>query len=343
MSIQAAAQRPVAHRPLSAVKGLIAMVGSMALFITNDTFMKLALREVPLSEGLGLRTVMVSFLFLGLIVASGDILALRYAFRRSVLVRSSLDTVTTFLYVAALAAMPIASTTTIYMATPLITTALAVPLLGEKVGWRSWSAIIVGFCGAVIVTRPDPATFSLIALLPLMAAFTGAARDISTRSIGPEIPGSVVGLTGSVVFCLAAALLAPFERWTMPSTTVVAYLIASAVAFGGGTLLLVFAFRSAPIASLSPMRYLLVFGALISGYFVFGDLPDAWTSIGMALVVGAGLYAIQREHAKSRAARRAAREAPKAGAVTLAAGSLSPGSLAKGTCQPAAACAPARD
>ena len=343
MSMQAAAQRPVAHRPLSAVKGLVAMVGSMALFITNDTFMKLALREVPLSEALGVRTVMVSLLFFGLIVASGDLLALRYMFRRSVLVRSSLDTVTTFVYIAALAVMPIASTTTIYMATPLITTALAVPLLGEKVGWRSWSAIIIGFCGAVIVTRPDPATFSLIALLPLMAAFTGAARDISTRSIGPEIPGSVVGLTGTLAFCLAAALLAPFERWTMPSTTVVAYLVASAVAFGGGTLLLVFAFRSAPIASLSPMRYLLVFGALISGYFVFGDLPDAWTSIGMALVVGAGLYAIQREHAKSRAARRAAREAPKSATVTLAAGSVAAGALAKGTCQPAAACAPARD
>lgn len=333
MSIQPAAQRPATHLPVTAVKGLIAMVSSMALFITNDTFMKLALREVPLSEGLGLRTVMVSFLFLGLIAAQGDLVAVRYMFRRSVLVRSSLDTFTTFVYIAALAVMPIASTTTIYMATPLITTALAVPLLGEKVGWRSWSAIIVGFCGAVIVTRPDPATFSLIALLPLIAAFTGAARDISTRSIGPEIPGSVVGLTGTVVFCLAAALLAPFESWKVPSTTVVAYLVASAVAFGGGTLMLVFAFRNAPVASLSPMRYLLVFGALVSGYFVFGDLPDAWTTVGMVLVVGAGLYAIQREHAKSRAARRAARDDRPVGAV----------GLATGTCQPAAACAPSRD
>ncbi|MFG1347646.1 DMT family transporter [Xanthobacter autotrophicus DSM 431] len=313
----------------SAVKGVLAMAVSMALFVTNDTFLKLAIREVPLGEALGLRSFVAGLFLLALIVAAGDMPALRYAFNPRVVMRSTLDTLTTFVYVAALAVMPIASTTTIYMATPLVTTALAVPMLGEKVGWRSWCAIIVGFLGAVVVTRPDPATFNAIAILPLLAAFFGSVRDVSTRGIGMQIPGTVVGFSGTLVLCATSAVFAFWESWRMPSLEVVAYVTAAGFAFGGGTLLLVFAFRSAPVASISPLRYLLVFGALVSGYFVFGDTPDAWTTVGMVLVVGAGLYALHREHVKSRAARRAA-----AGASGL--GSAS-------SCRPAPACAPTRD
>ncbi|MFG1241066.1 DMT family transporter [Xanthobacter versatilis] len=329
---QPAAAGPAAAKPAmsATVKGLIAMALSMALFVTNDTFLKLSIREIPLGEALGLRSFLAGIVLFVLIVRAGDLPALRYAFHPRVVMRSTLDTLTTFVYVAALAVMAIASSTTIYMATPLITTALAVPMLGEKVGWRSWCAIVVGFCGAVIVTRPDPSTFEAIAILPLLAALFGAIRDVSTRGIGREIPGTVVGFSGTLVLCATAAVFMAWESWKLPPVAVMAYIVASGVAFAGGTLCLVFAFRNAPVASVSPLRYLLVFGALVSGYFVFGDLPDAWTTVGMVLVVGAGLYAVHREHEKSRAARRAA-----AGASGL--GAAAPG------CRPAAACAPARD
>ncbi|MFG1348517.1 DMT family transporter [Xanthobacter autotrophicus] len=329
---------PAAAKPAMSgtVKGLVAMALSMALFVTNDTFLKLSIREIPLGEALGLRSFLAGIVLFMLIVRAGDLPALRYAFHPRVVMRSTLDTLTTFVYVAALSVMAIASSTTIYMATPLITTALAVPMLGEKVGWRSWCAIVVGFCGAVIVTRPDPSTFEAIAILPLLAALFGAIRDVSTRGIGREIPGTVVGFSGTLVLCATAAVFMAWESWTLPSVTVMAYIVASGVAFAGGTLCLVFAFRNAPVASVSPLRYLLVFGALVSGYFVFGDLPDAWTTVGMALVVGAGLYAVHREHVKSRAARRAAAPAAVPAAVP-GLGAAAPG------CRPAAACAPARD
>lgn len=329
MSLPSAAEPNLRAPALVApsVKGAVAMAAAMALFVTNDTFLKLAVREIPLGEALGLRSFAAGLLLLVLIVAAGDLVTLRHAFRRRVLVRSSLDTVTTFVYVAALAVMPIASSTTIYMATPLITTALAVPMLGEKVGWRSWCAIAIGFLGAVVVTRPDPATFSAVAVLPLIAAFSGSVRDVATRGIGAEIPGAVVGFSGTIVLCVTSAVFALWEVWHVPSLAVVIYLAASGLAFAGGTLFLVYAFRNAPVASVSPLRYLLVFGALVSGYFVFGDLPDAWTTIGMVLVVGAGLYALKVEHAKSRAARRE-RLGPVGGS---------------GACHAPAACAPPRD
>ncbi|MEP9352151.1 DMT family transporter [Xanthobacter sp. KR7-65] len=327
MSVQPVIAAPRSAMAHSSLKGVAAMALAMAMFVTNDTLLKLAMREIPLGEALGLRSFGAGVFLFALVAVSGDWVAIRYAFQRRVMLRSSLDTVTTFVYVAALAVMPIASTTTIYMATPLITTALAMPMLGEKVGWRSWCAITVGFMGAVIVTRPDPATFSAIALLPLIAAFSGSVRDVATRGIGAQIPGTIVGLSGTIVLSLTSAVFALWETWQVPSALVLLYLVASGAAFAIGSLLLVFAFRNAPIASVSPLRYLLVFGALVSGYFVFGDLPDAWTTIGMVLVVGAGIYALQSEHAKSRAARRQDQLAVAGGAG----------------CQPAVACAPPRD
>lgn len=320
---------PVAARPSSGVKGVAIMAFAMAMFITQDTLMKLALRELPLGETLGLRSFMAGLLLFALIIVTGEFAALRFAFHPRVMMRGSLDTLTTFVYVAALAVMPIASSTAIYMATPLITTAIAVPMLGEKVGWRSWSAIVIGFLGAVIVTRPDPATFQLIAVLPLLAALFGAVRDVATRGIGMEIPGSVVGFASTLVLCVTSLVFFFAERWVVPSPLALAYLGSAAFVFAVGTVALVYAFRTAPVASVSPLRYLLVVGALISGYFVFGDLPDAWTSVGILLVVGAGLYALHREHAKSRMARRAA------------AGASGRGGAASG--RAAATCAPSHD
>lgn len=290
----------------TAVRGVIAMAITMALFITNDTTLKLAVREIPLGEAIFLRTALSAGLMLLLVARAGDLVALPLAFRPRVLVRSSLEAITTFLYVAALGAMPIASTTTIYMVAPLMTTALAVPMLGEKVSWRSWCAIAIGFCGAIIVTRPDPATFSAVALLPAVAAFCGATRDVTTRGIGREIPGSVVAFSSAMVLVASAAMFALWEPWQLPSARVMVEVTLAACAFAVGTVLLVYAFRNAPVASVAPLRYLMVFGALLSGYVIFGELPDVWTWIGVVLVVGAGLYTLRSEQKRSRAARQAA-------------------------------------
>lgn len=292
--------------PAMAVRGVIAMALAMAMFITNDTCLKLAVREIPLGEAIFLRTLLSALIILALVARGGDLAALPMALRPRILARAGLDALTTFIYVAALAVMPIASSTTIYMVAPLMTTALAVPMLGEKVSWRSWSAIIIGFCGALIVTRPDPATFSLMALLPAVAAFCGASRDVMTRGIGMEIPGSVVGVSSALVLVASAAVFSLWEPWHGLSLQAMGVVGLAGAAFAAGTVLLVFAFRHAPVASVSPLRYLMVFGALISGFLVFGDLPDAWTTIGMVLVVGAGLYALTAEHRRSREARRAA-------------------------------------
>lgn len=305
---------------IMAVRGIAAMVLAMGLFITNDTLLKLTVQELPIGEALAIRSFLSVFLILAVIVQAGDGRVLFHAFRLRVFSRSVLDSLTSVSYVAALAVMPIAASTTIYLAAPLITTALAVPLLGEKVSWKGWCAVLVGFSGAVVVMRPDPATFSLMALLPLLAAALGSVRDITTRGIGMEIPGTVVTFSAAVTLTLTGLGMGAWEEWQMPSVTALTYIVVAAFAFTGGTLALVYAFRNAPVVAVSPLRYLLVFGALVSGFFVFGERLDGWTAVGMALVVSSGLYAIQSERLRSREERRqrAIQVVPESGAPGVA-------------------------
>lgn len=293
----------------SSLKGVLAMALSMALFMTNDTLLKLAMQDVPLSQAMVLRSVLTGVILVAVLARTGVLPLLPYSFRPRVLTRSVLDAVTTLVYLAALAVMPIASSTTIYLAAPLITIALAVPMLGEKVSPIQWCAILVGFAGALIVMRPDPGSFQLIAVLPLAAAVTGSVRDIATRGIGMEVPGAVVGFSANLALGLGGLLLTVLEPWRPFSFASVAYVAAASTAFSAATLTLVFAFRNAPVSTVSPLRYLLVLGAVISGVLVFGDLPDAWTWVGIALVVGAGLYSINLERHRAVLARREARAA----------------------------------
>lgn len=296
------------------MRGIVAMITSMVLFMGNDTFMKLATAKLPVAEVIGIRSIMAGALLFALLVVTGDIRNVRHAFGRKVAIRSALDSATTYTYVVALAVLPIATSTTIYMAAPLITTALAVPMLGENVSFKRWCAIIVGFAGAVIVTHPDPSTFDMLALLPLLAALFGSIRDIGTRSIAAAVPATVISFSSSVVLSVTGLLFAIMHPWTWPDLTSLLYMAGSGICYAAGTLCLVYAFRNAPVRAVSPLRYVLVPLALVVGYFVFGHTPDGWASVGAVLVVGAGLYSIHQEAVRGRAENRAARAMSEAAA-----------------------------
>lgn len=310
------------------MRGSVAMIAAMVMFITNDTFMKLATTHMPIGEVISLRSLLAVVLLLVLLAVTGDIRQIRHAFGRKVALRSSLDGLTTLAYVTALAMLPISTTTTIYMATPLITTALAVPLLGEHVGLNRWCAILVGFVGAVIVTHPSPDAFNLAVLLPLVAALFGSLRDIGTRGISIAIPATVVSASSAIFVTVSGFALYGFETWVWPDVTTMMYMIGSALAYAIGTLLMVQAFRTAPIQVVSPLRYVVVPLSLICGLLVFGYSPDIWASIGAVLVVGAGLYSIHQETMKGRTkARTLKKDAGKTPAVSC--GASLAGSIAR--------------
>ncbi|GGF88947.1 hypothetical protein GCM10007301_56080 [Azorhizobium oxalatiphilum] len=314
--------------PASSMRGLLAMLFAMACFITNDTLIKIAVADFPVGEVLAIRSVFAALLLTALIVWNGEFAFVRQALDKRIMLRSGLDAGTTFAYVMGLAVLPIATSTTIYMAAPLITTALCVPLLGEKVGPKRWCAIVIGFMGAVIVTRPEPSTFNAMAILPFISAICGSVRDIGTRSISNAVPGSVVALASAVMLGFVGLVFSAWEPWAMPSFKMLALVLGAGTAFAIGNLALIHAFRNAPVAVISPLRYALVPGALFSSIVVFGVYPDAWASVGTILVVGAGLYSIQSEARRSRADRRAARAAASASG-TLPAGAPLAGAVAR--------------
>ena len=282
----------------------MAIVGGMACFAGNDAVVKLIARTAPLGEVLFVRGVMTCVLVGALMFILGHASQLRSAVHPRVLGRSGLEALAALLFTSALVRMPIAELSTIVLASPLIITALAVILYREEVGWRRWTAIIVGFAGALCVVKPTPDAFNAWALVGLGCAFASAARDLMTRRLPEGVPFTVVSLAAAVAVTLVGLLLAPWETWRPFTVTELAILALGAAFLSGGTMLIVLAFRDVDVSAVSPFRYTLLIWAGLAGYFLFGEVPDTWAAIGAALIVGSGVYALHREAARARAARR---------------------------------------
>ncbi len=190
--------------------------------------------------------------------------------------------------------------------TPFFVAALSGPLLGERVRWRRWTAIAVGFGGVLVVTRPGAGTFHPAALLSLSAAVFYALYSIATRVLARTDPNDTTLFYSNIVGALVLLPVVPFV-WTTPSDPLVIALMVAAGAIGSsGHYLLIAAHRLAPAAVLSPFIYTEIVLVIALGFLVFGDLPSRWTLTGAAIVVASGLYILYRE--------RRVRKAPVIGA-----------------------------
>jgi len=201
-------------------------------------------------------------------------------------------------------ALPLADVHAVLAATPLIVTALSVPLLGERVGWRRWTAVAVGFSGVLVIIRPGFAEVHPALLLAALAALMYALYNILTRLAGTADPPQTSFLWQTVVAAFLLSLVGPF--YWQPLTAAEWGLLAALATLGAtGHYCLVRALAHAPAVVIQPFSYTMLVWAVVIGYLVFGDLPDRWTVTGALVVVGAGCYAAWREHVRSRAARAA--------------------------------------
>lgn len=215
------------------------------------------------------------------------------------LVRSSLLLFASALFVLALRYMPLADVITLNHSSPLLVTALSVPLLAEKVGWRRWAAVIVGFVGVLVVVRPGFTEMHWAVVLPLMTATAMAFYNISTRMLAAtDSPMTTIFYTG-LVGTLVSTLWVPFV-WAVPDLWGWAGLVAMGVLGFVGHLAYIHAFRHAAPAFLAPMSYLGLAWGTLAGWALFGQLPDLGTFIGMGIIAGSGLYIIYRESIRRR-------------------------------------------
>jgi drug/metabolite transporter (DMT)-like permease len=213
--------------------------------------------------------------------------------------RGLLLVVCTALNFVALNYLPLADTLAVLFTSPLMTCALSVPLLGEKVGWRRWSAIAVGFAGILLIVRPGFAEVHWAVLCALGAAFFGALYNIATRVAAAHDSVQVslvyVSLVGALLATPALSL-----GWVTPGGWDWGLFLALGLCGGFGHLLLISAFAHAPASTLAPFSYTQILWTTILGYLLFDRLPDLWTVAGIVVIICSGLYLLHRERLLGR-------------------------------------------
>lgn len=285
-------------------RGIAAMTAASAFFVVGDTLVKLAGRDLPVSEIIFVRSVLAGAILLIVARQTGAIRALGAALsNRHVLLRSAFEAGSTISFFVGLVQMSYADAAAILQVAPIVVTAGAAIFLGDPVGWRRWLATFVGFLGVLLILKPGASTFDWHALYIVVCVLCIAGRDLVTRSIGTVVPTIIVTLSAVIAIGASALLLAPFERaWTLPSPILTLAIVTTAVTSTLGFFSLIVATRSGEVSVVSPFRYTMIPFAVFSSVAVFGDWPDALTLIGLAIVTGAGLYSLHREQVRRRAA-----------------------------------------
>ncbi len=277
------------------IRSIALMVMASGLLTLNDAIVTWLAQSYPVGQVITLRGVFVIAIVVSWAAARRRTSQLRVSNWRLQLTRGALMSISTFLFVTALTLMPIADAIAIAFAGPVIATALAALLLHEPVGWRRLSAIAVGFTGVVIMLRPTPDLIRLVAIVPLLAAFVGAFRDIVTRKMGTGGESTLAIMLISTSVVTVVGLMTIPLGWSALKIADLALFVGSALLVAFAQALMIESFRLGEVGLVGPFKYTSLVWAILLGLLVWGDRPDPWTWVGSALVVGSGLYIWRRE------------------------------------------------
>jgi drug/metabolite transporter (DMT)-like permease len=277
----------------SVAPGIGLMLAGITLFSINDALGKWLLVTYSVGELLLVRSLAAVVLIAPFVWQAG-LAQFRDAPRPGLqIVRVALSTLEVAMFFWAVSYLPLADTVTFYLAGPIYVTALSVVLLREPVGWRRWTAVLVGFGGVVLALRPSMASFTLPALIALAGSISFAASLVATRML--RATSNTVLVAGQIGATLVFGAIATPFAWVKPSTLDFALMslfgVISIVALACINLSLKWTAASVVV----PYQYTLIVWAIVLGYLVFGDVPDPLTLIGGAVIVGAGLYIFWRE------------------------------------------------
>lgn len=269
-------------------------VAGLALFATGEGFVKHLSRDYDVAQIVWGRFTFHAVLFLAIFARAGIVRQMRTARPGLQLTRSVLLLTATALFFTALRHLPLADAAAINFVAPLLVTAFAIPVLGERVGPRRWIAILVGFAGVLVIIRPGLGAMHWAAVLPLGTAVCYAFYQLLTRIAARSDDARTSLFWTSAVGVAATSLIAPFS-WTAPDAAGWAAMAATGFVFGLGHYLLIRALEVAPASVLAPFIYIQLVWATLIGYAVFGEFPDLWTIGGGAVVIASGLYVWRRE------------------------------------------------
>jgi len=216
------------------------------------------------------------------------------------LLRSALNLGTMLTFYYALARLPLADAISIGYAAPLFMTVLSVPLLHERVGWRRWSAVFIGFLGVIVILRPSGTGLDWGSLLALLSAFLYALTLITSRQLSGTESSHTILFYYSVAVLVATGAAMPW-MWVTPRWTDLWAFGLAGVAGSVGQYLLNQAFRYGEVSLLAPIEYLTLLWATLFGFVVWGELPGPAVLGGAAIIIASTLYIVQREARLRRA------------------------------------------
>jgi drug/metabolite transporter (DMT)-like permease len=200
-------------------------------------------------------------------------------------------------FIMALGYLPIAEATATGFISPLFVTGLSVLFLGEKVGLRRWTATIAGLVGVLIIVRPGTAAFQPGTIFPIISALGWATALVLTRKISGADRAITTMAFSAITGFLVLSVIVPFY-WIAPSWTQIALGVGIGVAATVGHWIVVLAFRFADASVLAPFSYVQLVWVTLIGLFVFGEVPDAITFAGAAIIIASGVYTAHRERVR---------------------------------------------
>ena len=272
------------------------MMMSMACFAVEDTFIKLLSARLPATQilfSIGFGGALITLL---LAIVLNVNLADKILLNKHVISRTIADLFGALSFTSAMVLIPMSLLASILQATPLFVTLGAAILLGEKVGWRRWSAIFIGFLGVIIILQPGYRSLQFASLLGLAAVLCLALRDVVSRDMATEIPTLTVTFYACLAMGSAGFIAYPFfGPPIMPTSYEAIILICAAIIGLTGYFLLVLATRKGDVSVIAPFRYSRLLFSLGLASLILGEKLTLPILLGGLLVVSSGIYTFGRE------------------------------------------------
>ncbi len=285
--------RPAKLEEENVPRGIVLMLTTTLFFIMIDASAKHLSQTMPVAEVVWARFF---FHFLAVVALLGTRTLNHVRANRPVLqmFRSALLFTTTYLFFIGIREIDLAMASSIMFLSPILVTALSVPLLGERIGLRRVLGVVAGLIGALIIVRPGLGEVPVSALYFVAAAVTNALYQLTTRMLREADDAHTTLFYSALVGAVLASAVAPFE-WTAPTAFDWGIMILMGACGALGHFTLIRAFQSAPPSALMPFAYSGLVWATLFGFLLFANLPDGYTVVGALIIAGSGLYIFHRE------------------------------------------------
>lgn len=278
-------------------RGALLMMMSMAAFATNDAIMKGLVSHINLYQVLFLRGCLTILLVVVVLSKLTGPISFRIPKKDAAVLtlRSAAEVTASIGIVTALTLMPFANLGAILQSTPLALALSAAVVFGHPIGWRRLVAIVIGFCGVMLIAKPGPDGFSDGTFWALLGVASVTVRDLAVRGMSKAVSTTTTTLSATISVTVVMGLLSLGVTWDPVSAVDWFWIVANAVAITIAFSLAVMVMKVGDISFVASFRYSALVWTILLGLFVFGEVPDGWTLIGAAIIAATGIYTFMRE------------------------------------------------